>query len=169
MLRNMNFDIVITPLLLSCDDFFHPERRHVFQCGDYTSLSEYCISGSHVCDGHVNCMIPGREGIDEEEKYCRNTPIWTSQSEFTQEQKIIFLSCLLIPLVLFCCCSICKLYRFFVKKRNFFIKVGEELEGRNIIVAKSASTVGQEANGINKPDTIINTNYVEIIHENDEN
>ena len=172
MLKNMNFEIVISPLLLSCDDFNHPERRHVFQCGNYTSSSDYCIFGGFVCDGHVNCMIPGREGIDEEEQYCRNSLVNKPQSEFTQEQKMIFLSSLLFPFVLFCCYLIGKLYGFFIRKRDFFIKLGEELDGRNIVVAisASASTSGPQANAVDKqlPDYNSQPKYLEIIHETDE-
>ena len=172
MLRNMNFKIVISPLLLSCDDFNHPERRHVFKCGNYTSSSDYCISGGFVCDGHVNCMIPGREGIDEEEQYCRSSLANKPQSEFNQKQKMIFLSCLLFPFVLFCCFLIGKLYGFFIRKRDFFIKLGEELEGRNIVVAISASTAtsGPQAKAIDKQLIEFNSQpkYLEIIHETDE-
>ena len=172
MLGNMNFKIVISPLLLSCDDFNHPERRHVFKCGNYTSSSDYCISGGFVCDGHVNCLIPGREGIDEEEKYCRSSLVNKPQSEFNQKQKMIFLSCLLFPFVLFCCFLIGKLYGFFIRKRDFFIKLGEELEGRNIVVAISASTAtsGPQANTADKQllDYIGQPKYLDIIHEADE-
>ena len=104
MLGIMKFKIVVTPLLLSCDSFDNPERRHVFQCGDYQAhdntrdntrdhkretsrdntrdqardntrdqARDYCISGEFVCDGHVNCMVPGSEGVDEDEKYCRTS------------------------------------------------------------------------------------------------
>ena len=124
MLRIMKFKIVVTPLLRSCDSFDNPERRHVFQCGDYQAhdntrdntldntrdntrdpeseiprdntrdnkldstrvhkreisrnntrdqTRDYCISGEFVCDGHMNCMVPGSEGVDEDEKYCRKS------------------------------------------------------------------------------------------------
>ena len=171
MLRTMNFNIVVTPLLLSCDDFNHPERRHLFQCGDYKSSSDYCISGGLVCDGHVNCMIPGREGIDEEEQYCRN-PLDNTKDQFTQKQKMIFLSCLLFPFVLFCCCLIGKLYGFFIRKRDFFIKLGEELDGRSITIASSASTStpGPQANVLDQQSLECSPqpNYLVILHETDE-
>ena len=173
MLRQMNFIIVVTPLLLSCDGFNHPERRHVFQCGDYKSSSDYCISGGLVCDGHVNCMIPGREGIDEEDQYCRNSlNNNTTQREITKKENIIFISCLIFPFVFSCCCLIGKLYGFFIRKRDFFIKLGEELEERNIIVAPSASEsmLGPQTNkmGMQIQDYNSQPNYLQIIHETDE-
>ena len=171
MLRHMKFKIVVTPLFLSCDGFNHAERRHVFQCGDYKSSSDYCISGGLVCDGHVNCMIPGREGIDEEEQYCNNSLDNPPQRENTKKEKIIIISGILFPFVLSCCCLIGKLYGFFIRKRDFFRKLGEELEERNIVApSASASTLGPQANKIDMkiPDYNSQLNYLQIIHENNE-
>ena len=75
----MHFDVVVSPLMLTCGKigieilkkfllnesiFLEFQKgfevpRHVFQCGD-VSASDYCVSGGFVCDGHVNCMLPGR-------------------------------------------------------------------------------------------------------------
>ena len=42
-------------------------ERHVFQCGE---SRDYCVSGNFVCDGHVNCVLPGKEALDESEHFC---------------------------------------------------------------------------------------------------
>ena len=84
-LSKMNFEIVVTPLLMECGEPLssnvdvEADQRHVFQCGDITRdysfsgkylSSDYCVSGKFVCDGYANCMLPDREGIDEDSQFC---------------------------------------------------------------------------------------------------
>ena len=81
----MKFEIVVTPLLMECGELSsstgqaEADQRHVFQCGDLTRdyslsggvyLGDYCVSGKFVCDGYVNCMLPDKEGIDEDSQFC---------------------------------------------------------------------------------------------------
>ena len=63
------FRIVVTPLALQCgggDENHHP----MFKCGG--GAQDYCIDTSLVCDGRVNCMLPGREAVDESNILCKN-------------------------------------------------------------------------------------------------
>lgn len=68
-LKSSSFRVVITPLMKNCGDRTHvsDRERHVFQCGE---SRDYCVSGNFVCDGHVNCMLPGKEALDESEHFC---------------------------------------------------------------------------------------------------
>ena len=71
---------------------------------------------------------------------------------------------LLLPVVLLFCILIRKLVTYFIRKRDFFIKIGRELDERNIIVPTSATKIDKRSpnNDISpKP------NYIEIIHDND--
>ena len=81
----MRLVAVVTPLLLRCEG-----ERHVFQCGDTRPADQHtCVAvpgrwrlqlrgcgANHqlvsrfVCDGRVNCMMPGREAMDEQEQFC---------------------------------------------------------------------------------------------------
>ena len=72
--EQMMFTIVITPLMKNCGvSLLHvsDRARHVFQCGE---TRDYCVSGRFVCDGRVNCMLPNREGLDEENQFCSAAP-----------------------------------------------------------------------------------------------
>ena len=65
------FSLVITPLTLECpanvDDGFDGE---LFHCGGNTGGS-YCIDSGLVCDGRVNCVLPGQEAKDESNVFCQ--------------------------------------------------------------------------------------------------
>ena len=63
------FSLVITPLTLSCpaNDGFDGD---LFHCGGKTDGS-YCIDSGLVCDGRVNCLLPGQEAKDESNVFCQ--------------------------------------------------------------------------------------------------
>ena len=65
------FSLLITPLTLSCPanagDGFDGE---LFHCGGKTDGS-YCIDSGLVCDGRVNCLLPGQEAKDESNVFCQ--------------------------------------------------------------------------------------------------
>ena len=72
---NLAFSLVITPLTLSCpanagSDGFDGE---LFHCGGGKTDqgSSYCIDSGLVCDGRVNCILPGHEAKDESNVFCQ--------------------------------------------------------------------------------------------------
>ena len=68
---DLAFSLLITPLTLSCPanagDGFDGE---LFHCGGKTDGS-YCIDSGLVCDGRVNCLLPGHEAKDESNVFCQ--------------------------------------------------------------------------------------------------
>ena len=66
------FSLIITPLTLSCaattSNSFDGD---LFHCGDKKDAGSYCIDSGLVCDGRVNCLLPGQEARDESNVFCQ--------------------------------------------------------------------------------------------------
>ena len=56
-----NFTIVVTPTKPKCSD----HDSLYLRCGQ--KYGDYCVARGLACDGHINCMLEGRVGRDEEE------------------------------------------------------------------------------------------------------
>jgi hypothetical protein len=69
-----SFELVVTPLLLGCHGAEAGQRGfdgEQFLCGSPGEAGAYCVDSGLVCDGRVNCMLPGREARDESSVFCR--------------------------------------------------------------------------------------------------
>ena len=66
------FSLIITPLTLSCaattSNSFDGD---LFHCGDKKDAGSYCIDSGLVCDGRVNCLLPGQQARDESNVFCQ--------------------------------------------------------------------------------------------------
>merc|ERR1712126_669658 len=197
-LSKMKFEIVATPLLMECGELSSStgqadaDQRHVFQCGDLARdyslsggayLGDYCVSGKFVCDGYVNCMLPDKEGIDEDSQFCTANRNYSSHNETLTIIQWVMLSVAIVvaPVLLFCYC-IGKIFVYYKKKRAFFLKLGEELDQKSVIETKIVQISQLENSDIEKeimkndPPTLENffhivndpsvENYVQICHQN---
>ena len=68
--ENLGFTVVVTPLSLACPGASYGFDGEQFWCGG-PGEEGYCVDSGLVCDGRVNCMLPGREAQDERSVFCR--------------------------------------------------------------------------------------------------